>query len=385
MELRLHTDLASVPALVPAWTELAAGQLFRSPDWLLPWWDQYGSRGGPNRRLALVEVRDTATLALLPAWSEPRGRRVRFELLGSGEVCSDHLGVLVRRDLEAGVRRELSQRLARAIRTEFAELEGGPVRWREFEFDGVDRADQATATFLDDLRTAGMITLPRSVPAAWRIDLPESWEAFLERLSKGHRKQVRRLERTLNDSGRAVWRTVRSPEELPRGLEILVDLHQRRRRSLGEPGRFASELFRNFIFAVAERLLRAGALRLGWLELDGSPAAVEFHARAGETIFAYQSGLDPERLDDEPGRLAFVAVLREAIAEGVRTFDLLRGDEPYKSHWRARPEPLVRWQVLPGGAGDQVRAACRRFRDAARRLLGRAPASAELVGDVPAP
>ena len=39
-----------------------------------------------------------------------------------------------------------------------------------------------------------------------------------------------------------------------------------------------------------------GQLRLSWLDLDGSPIAAEYHFTDGATTFAYQGGVDPDRL-----------------------------------------------------------------------------------------
>lgn len=56
--------------------------------------------------------------------------------------------------------------------------------------------------------------------------------------------------------------------------------------------------------------------------------------------------MDPNLASCEPGNLCMIAVLRQAIEEGFRNFDLLRGDESYKATWQARPVPLVRWRVI---------------------------------------
>jgi CelD/BcsL family acetyltransferase involved in cellulose biosynthesis len=120
-------------------------------------------------------------------------------------------------------------------------------------------------------------------------------------------------------------------------MEILTDLHQRRRRSLAEAGRFASPRFTAFHRAVAGPLLAAGRLRLHWLERAGRPIAAEYHLAGGAVIYAYQAGVDPDALEHEPGSLITLAVLRRAMDEGYREFDFLRGDEPYKAHWRAEP------------------------------------------------
>jgi CelD/BcsL family acetyltransferase involved in cellulose biosynthesis len=148
---------------------------------------------------------------------------------------------------------------------------------------------------------------------------------------------------------------------------VLVDLHQRRRQGLGEPGCFASQAFHDFHREVAERLLERGQLRMSWLELDGMPAAAEYHLADGAATYAYQGGVDPDRLDEEPGRLSMILCLRQAIEERHQRLDFLRGDEPYKAHWRATPRAMWNYRVVPD----------RRL----ARLRGRAWSVADTLGD----
>jgi CelD/BcsL family acetyltransferase involved in cellulose biosynthesis len=175
--------------------------------------------------------------------------------------------------------------------------------------------------------------------------LPASWDEYLAAVSKSHRKQLRQLERRVLESDRVRWHSVDRAAELETAWPVLVDLHQRRRRSLDEAGCFASELFHDFHREVAGLLLERGQLRVSWLELDGRPAAAEYHLADCDTTYAYQGGVDPDRLEEEPGRLSTILCLRRAIAEGHRRFDFLRGDEPYKAHWRAEPRATLDYRI----------------------------------------
>ena len=66
-------------------------------------------------------------------------------------------------------------------------------------------------------------------------------------------------------------------------------------------------------------------------------------------------GMEPDAAACSPGRLAHLATIQRAIRQGHRALDLLRGDEPYKAHWRARPHPMVRLRVVPARVGPQLR------------------------------
>src|SRR5262249_30656192 len=151
----------------------------------------------------------------------------------------------------------------------------------------------------------------------------------------------RRLVRKYFATGRVQLRSVRSADELDSADKILVDLHQRRQRALGQTGCFASQPFAQFHRDVLPWLLQTDQLRLHWLELDGRPIAAEYHFTSDGVMYAYQSGIDPESLAHEPGRLATIATLQAAIEQGFTSYDFLRGDEPYKAHWRAEPRRLL--------------------------------------------
>jgi CelD/BcsL family acetyltransferase involved in cellulose biosynthesis len=102
-------------------------------------------------------------------------------------------------------------------------------------------------------------------------------------------------------------------------------------------------------------MLAQDMLRLCWVELRGQPISVEFQLAGGGITYAYQAGLDPDALDEEPGRIINIATLKHALEEGQRAFDFLRGDEPYKAHWRAVPQASLDIRVIPRRTTAQLR------------------------------
>lgn len=357
MQVFCLTSLDELAPYADDWDRLSAGVPFRSWAWLSTWWRHYGGHDGgePSRtRLLVLGVFDRAeTLVGLAPWyvdcRGPQGRVVR--LLGSGEVCSDYLGVLCQPEMEHQVAWALADYLSGAGDSRHADC----PRWDLLELQGVDAEDPAVGQLLKCLAERGHTVHRRAGPNCWRIELPAAWDDYLALLSKGHRSQMRRLERNVLGTGRAVLHSVGHAEELPRAVEILIDLHQRRHRVLGRPGCFASPRFAAFHREVMPEMLRSGQLQLHWLELDGRPAAAEYYLAGGGVIYAYQSGIDPESLDQQPGRLAILAMLRWAIEQGYRAFDLLRGDEPYKAHLRARPRGSLAVRVVPQRPAAQLR------------------------------
>jgi CelD/BcsL family acetyltransferase involved in cellulose biosynthesis len=256
--------------------------------------------------------------------------------LGSGEVCTDHLSLICRP--------EHRQQVAAAVAEELAANRND---WDRIDLSAVDANDAAIAELVKAVEERDCLVSRHPADACWVLEIPATWDDYLASISKSHRKQLRQLERRVLESPRVRWHQVASAGELAEAWEILVDLHQRRRQSLGEPGCFASRAFHDFHREVTQRLLARGQLRISWLELDGSPAAAEYHVADSSATYAYQGGVDPDRLAEEPGRLSTILCLRAAIAEGHSRIDFLRGDEPYKAHWRAAPQPTFDYRIIP--------------------------------------
>jgi CelD/BcsL family acetyltransferase involved in cellulose biosynthesis len=270
--------------------------------------------------------------------------------LGSGEVCSDYASILCMP--------EDADRVSEAIAAYLTGsncASGAPHAWDLLEVDGVDAEDSNVTRLLRQLDERGCGQHENWPVRTWRLALPKSWEDFLGLVSKGHRKKLRRADRELFQTGRAVLRTVENFEQLDPAMDVLIDLHQQRRKMLGEPGCFASPRFTAFHREVARHLLLAGQLQLQLLELDGRTAAAEYQLVSQGVTYVYQGGIDPQGLGEEPGHLMTAAMVKRAIEQGGRAIDFLRGDEPFKAHFRAIARPQLALRVVPKRTNSRLR------------------------------
>jgi CelD/BcsL family acetyltransferase involved in cellulose biosynthesis len=336
-----------------SWGAVAGEMPFRCWDWLATWWKHYGGCAADDscqrdkpagarsaaRQLFTLAVYDDdhALLGVAPWYLERtlvKGNVLRW--LGGGEVCTDHLTLLSLPEHQSRVAAEI----AGALTSNFDD-------WDLLDLAAVDADDAAVPQLVAALQDHDCAVSRREAEACWMLALPATWDDYLAGVSKSHRKQLRQLERRVLETARVKWHPVTCCRELEAAWPVLVDLHQRRRQSLGEPGCFASRRFHDFHREVAGRLLDRRQLRLSWLELDGRPAAAEYHLADDKATYAYQGGVDPGRLAEEPGRLSTILCLRRAIEEGHSRIDFLRGDEPYKAHWRAVPRATCDYRVVP--------------------------------------
>lgn len=340
---------------IAEWDRLAQMVPFRTWDWLESWWHHYGvqhSAYGNQATLAILYATDTRDQLIgIAPWYLVRhvaqGSVLRF--LGSGDVCSDHLSLLCATGDETSFAHELARHLLDQ------RTSTGPLAWDLIELTGVDQADLAVASLLERFETAACTVYRRSTPACWQLDLSGDWQDYLAQLSKSHRKQLRRIERRLIDAGRSRLHAIEQPSDLATGLDRLIDFQRRRRRQRREETPFNDRRYVAFLDQVAHRLHRTGQLWMHWVELEGRTAAVEFYLAGDRVLYAYQGGIEPDLLDREPGRLSNILMLRRALEQGFTAVDLLRGDEPYKQHWRARPRATLAARVVSPSVPARMR------------------------------
>jgi CelD/BcsL family acetyltransferase involved in cellulose biosynthesis len=351
MRVVRFSDFGELAPCALDWDRLAADNPFRSWAWASTWWRHYGAGRTLGRKcLCVLGVKDEAgrLVGIAPwyvQWSPVWGRVLRF--IGSGEVCSEYLGVLA----EAGQ----EEPVAAALADWLAEAGAQEDRWDLAELTSVDAEDLATGFLIEALRSRELAVHCRRGPSCWRIELPGTWQEYLATLSRSRRKKIHRAENQWIKTGRAELYVVDCPADLARAQEILIDLHRRRRESLGQEQCFISARCIAFHREVMSPLLDRGRLKLYWIAIDGEPVAAEYIFSGGGVLYGYQAGMAPESVQLSPGHFGKMIGIRGAIAEGYRAFDFLRGDEPYKAHWRAAARAIVEFRVAAPRRSARVR------------------------------
>ena len=164
------------------------------------------------------------------------------------------------------------------------------------------------------------------------IDLPNTFDDYLATLGKSLRYDVRKLDKSLFKEGKARIQVCGS-DDVGTGLDVLFDLHKKRWKERHLPGAFLGRAMA-FHREWANQAVRAGWLRLGILELEGTAIGAIYAMSLGDTTYYYQAGFDPEYKTASPGTLLVAHAIRTAIEEGGRHFDFMRGDEGYKGRWK---------------------------------------------------
>ncbi|MFC1822442.1 GNAT family N-acetyltransferase [Thermodesulfobacteriota bacterium] len=165
------------------------------------------------------------------------------------------------------------------------------------------------------------------------IELPKSFDLYLQSLSKNFRYNIRRRNRKvfIQSGGRVV--ITEDARGLKQGLKDLFKLHILRWGNAGISCTFENETFRAFVVDVCQKLAVKKSVRLYRLFLKEKSVAAMLIFYWGESAIFYQMGWDPSFKKYSPGVVLMSKTIEDAIDMGKRYYDFLRGDEPYKWKW----------------------------------------------------
>lgn len=339
-QLAVIDDPARFAALRDEWTELlhdsGADNFFLTWEWLHTWWRHLA--GG--RSLRLITLRSGRRLiALAPLVQRPRNLLALqllpvLEFLGTGDVGSDYLDVIVRRGTE------------HEARSAFAR--DWTARSLMLHLPRTTNERSTVLQIMADLRRRGW------TPRIARTDLcpfiplaGETWESYLQKLGSSHRYNFRRRLRNLERQFQVTFAPVQNERERQEAFAALISLHDRRWSRRGGSTAFHSEALVRFHDELTRVLLDRGWLRLYVLKLDGVPAAALYGILYGGKFYFYQSGFDPAYARHSVGLVTMGLSIERAIREGATEYDLLHGEEPYKFLWAQHTRGLTGLELYP--------------------------------------
>lgn len=360
MDWTLYRDESGFDALKDEWNGLLKRSrfdtIFLTWEWQTTWWRHLGRNRGP---LYILAGRDGERLvAIIPLYLQEDGGKV-LQVVGCIEV-SDYLDLI----MEAGREEEVYE--------DFLGWLAGPDAppW-----DSVDLCNQPgvslSHTRLPELAEAAgyavevfqedvcpIITLPRPGEGG----VAAAWEAYLEKLDKKERHEIRRklrrLEREAPDAEiRFVDGNGQSRADLPAAVDAFIGLH---RNSRSDKHAFMTPEMQAYFRAIAEALAERGWLQISFLEIGGQAVASYFcfdygpvgdddGHDAARDILVYNSGYDPTNAPQlSPGWVLLGRVIEHAIRLGRRHFDFLQGDEDYKHRFGGVDTPVFRTIIRRG-------------------------------------
>jgi CelD/BcsL family acetyltransferase involved in cellulose biosynthesis len=172
------------------------------------------------------------------------------------------------------------------------------------------------------------------------LDMAPTWEEFRRRLKRNIRESLRHCYNSLKrDNHRFEMRVIEDPAEVSRGLDRFLELHVMRanfKSAVTHPNRFASQVCRNFLYEVCERLAERGAVRLFQLNVDSQAVAMRIGFAVGGSLYLYYSGFDPAWSRYSVMTTTTAEAIKYAIAQGLKTVNLSPAKDISKTRWSPR-------------------------------------------------
>ncbi len=300
------------------WNEDPQATPFQSPEWLLPWWHSFG---GDLRTVCIHQGGELIGILPFYVYCDPHtGER---QLLPLGVGTSDYLDGIFSPRCSIDAIREAIALLCSLDDWDtlyVSQLRPGSKLLQALE----------QSLLAGERRTEGQSC--SRIPAAPVSDLPQK----LRRNVMYYRNRAQRAG-TLEFA-------VATASNWPQFFAALVRLHGERWRHRGEAGVFADNRVLDWHGEALPRLERAGLLRLIALRLDGEIIAAIYSLvdppnRAARTHYIYVPAYSTAHADLRPGTVLTAMAIEHAAQEGIRTIDMLRGDEEYKKLWHAERLP----------------------------------------------
>ncbi|MFH8991885.1 GNAT family N-acetyltransferase [Streptomyces sp. NPDC017940] len=334
----LCVDEGEFAALAGPWRRLyqecEEATSFQSHAWLASWWRSYGRPG----RLRVVLVREGGELVAAAPLMRVHAPVPAHRPLGG--AISDFADVLLSariRDRAADALTEGLRALARTAPIDFREVRAGAC---------VERVCERWQGPRRELVDSRCLELP-----------PLPVDELLKRLPSTTSQRARAKLRKLSAAG--VRHRVVPADEAESTVRTLLRLHRLQWQGRKVTSEHLRPRFREHLLRAVPPMVAAGEAVVTEFLVDGEVLAADLTLLSSRLAGGYLYGAHPslrERKVDVATML-LDACTRHTSGEQPRTLSLLRGDEPYKHHWRPTAAPNRRFLLARGRTAPLLTAA----------------------------
>jgi CelD/BcsL family acetyltransferase involved in cellulose biosynthesis len=290
--------------------------IFVLPAWLKAWWDAFGRED----ELYLRTLRDgQKVIGFAPLMVN--GETASF--IGSADVC-DYLDFVI----APGEESNFFGLLLDDLRNHgIKKLDLKPLRH--------DSTVLGHLTSMTRERGYNVNCCPDDV--SLELDLPTTWNEYLEILNGKQRHEVRRKLRRLWEAGNVEYHCIEVGREVEDYLNVFLKLFA---LSKSEKASFMEPKMELFFRSLAKAMADVGLLRIGALQVKEVPAAMTMGFDYDDSHYLYNSAYDPQFGYLSVGLLSKILCLKESIQKGKRKWNFLKGAEPYKYQLGGQEVPL---------------------------------------------
>ncbi|MFL7814421.1 MAG: GNAT family N-acetyltransferase [Anaerolineales bacterium] len=335
MSIELITTEPEFQALRGDWNSLVELSASRVPflrhEFLASWWQTLGGGEWQKGELSILTHQDpSGNLDGIAPLFRHDGR-VLF--LGSHEI-SDYLDFIAP-----------AAQLGKVISDFFGFMrEGAFPEWKVLDFYNLLDSSPSLPFIRQAAREYGFSLQEEVIQPAPYINLPASWEAYLDGLAARYRRDIERKIANADSYFLPVsWYIANDPINLDSELDDFLGLMANH----PEKESFLTTEMIGQIKSSSRAAFNAGWLQLAFLKVGDIKAAGYLNFDYDGQIWVYNSGINSLFENISPGWVLLGKIIRWAIDEGKSKLDFMRGDETYKYQFGGIDKKVLRLQITP--------------------------------------
>lgn len=315
---KILTEISQINQLIPAWEELletsSTNQVFLRPEFLINWWQAYG-----HGQLKFITIYDSKKLvAIGPLFICSDTNNLKF--VGCKAV-SDYLDFIIDQDY-------LDQALLEITVT----INKFPIN--KIEFCSIPEKSTTLTLFKKIMEDKGWQTEVTAQDVCPVINLPTSWDDYLINIDRKQRHEIRRKWKKLASEQQLEFEILTDSQSISQGIDQFINLHQ---KSSTDKARFWNDEHRQFFRQISIDLAKRDITRLYFAKVNGERVATMLIFDYHNNYYLYNSGFDPDLYSNYGvGNVLTAYTIQDAINNGKKIYDFLRGDEKYKFKFGAQ-------------------------------------------------
>ena len=169
------------------------------------------------------------------------------------------------------------------------------------------------------------------------INLPKSWEGYLEMLEKKDRHELKRKLRRLETAKYRMYQADSTDENQKHFISLM-------KQSAPEKDKFMTSPMEKYFMDLMTRINKEQIV-LWFMEIDSILVAGVLSFKFKNQFLLYNSGMNLEYRQLSVGLLTKVLLVRRGIELGLNIFDFLQGNEPYKYDLGAKDNSLYQFNI----------------------------------------
>ncbi len=341
--IRVITEPGEFEALSEVWNNLlqsngSENSLYLTHEWVFTWWKHFSE--GKKLNILLIE-REKQIVGIIPLIrNEYRVGLFKLHTLESmGAVNSNFVGLIPPENGEEIISALLSYLVDELNKS------NSIIMLKEVPED---------SRFLILLRSHASVfsknvaVKEKVTTLAPYILLPATCDEYFRSLSRKRRWVLRRGLRDLQKTHGFEFQ-ICAEEQLDNRLDEFFGLHQSRWRSDNINGIFSDPKMKEFYRDLATLFLNRNWLNFSYSTAGGEMTAAVYGYIYNGKMYAATTARDLRYAEYGVGHLHYMFLIKYAIEKGLREFDFLKGDEPYKFYWAKAARKYTRVMIIKGG------------------------------------